>query len=86
MPLSARVYKCENCGLSRDRDLNASKNLEKYGTTDSLSGSKACGELNQHPPLSPLIRGDERGVDSMKQEVNIHPMKSGDLLVMSKFE
>ena len=78
MPLSARVYKCENCGLSMDRDLNASKNLEKYGSTDSLSGSKACGESNQLSSKS--IK------DSMKQEVNIHPMKSGDLLVMSKFE
>ena len=30
MPLSKRVYSCENCGLKIDRDLNASVNLEKY--------------------------------------------------------
>lgn len=47
MQLSKRVYECENCGLKIDRDLNASINLELYPTTDSLSGSKACGESNQ---------------------------------------
>ena len=29
MPLSERVYKCENCGLEMDRDLNASINLKQ---------------------------------------------------------
>ena len=29
MPLSVRVYKCENCGLKMDRDLNASINLRE---------------------------------------------------------
>ena len=72
MPLSKRVYECENCGLKIDRDLNASINLELYPTTDSLSGSKACGESNQ-------LNGKSIK-DSVKQEVNIHPMKSGDLL------
>ena len=28
--LSERTYKCEYCGLTIDRDLNAAKNLEKY--------------------------------------------------------
>jgi len=64
MPLSKRVYECENCGLKIDRDLNASINLELYPTTDSLSGSKACGESNQLNSKSVK--------DSMKQEVNIH--------------
>jgi putative transposase len=71
MPLSKRVYECENCGLKIDRDLNASINLELYPTTDSLSGSKACGESNQLNTL--CIK------DSVKQEMNIHPMKSGNL-------
>lgn len=71
MPLSKRVYECSHCGLKIDRDLNGSLNLQLYPTTDSLSGSKACGELNQLSSKS--IK------DSVKQEVNIHPMKSGDL-------
>ena len=29
MPLSERVFRCDNCGLEIDRDLNASLNLEK---------------------------------------------------------
>jgi putative transposase len=79
MPLNKRVYECSHCGLKIDRDLNASINLELYPTTcsehsrttDSSSGSKACEELNQLSSKS--IK------DSLKQEVNIHPMKSGDL-------
>lgn len=31
MDLSDRVYVCPNCGLIMDRDLNAAKNLSKYG-------------------------------------------------------
>jgi len=71
MPLSKRVYECKNCGLKIDRDLNASINLELYPTTHSLWGSKACGESNQLSGKS--IK------DSVKQEVNVHPMKSGNL-------
>jgi putative transposase len=40
MLLSERVYQCENCGISLDRDLNAAKNLA------SMAGSlpvSACG-------------------------------------------
>ena len=29
MPLKERVFNCGNCGVSIDRDLNASLNLEK---------------------------------------------------------
>ncbi|MGI0480201.1 zinc ribbon domain-containing protein, partial [Geminocystis sp. CENA526] len=74
--LSKRVYECENCGLKIDRDLNASINLELYPTTDSLSESKACGESNQLNGKS--IR------DSVKQEVNVHPMKSGNLTILDQ--
>ncbi len=47
MPLSKRVYECENCSLKIDSDLNASIHMELYPTTDSLSESKACEESNQ---------------------------------------
>ena len=30
MPLSVRLYECENCGFKADRDLNAAVNLENY--------------------------------------------------------
>ncbi|MEA5543905.1 MAG: zinc ribbon domain-containing protein, partial [Limnoraphis robusta] len=30
MPLKERVFNCNNCGVSVDRDLNASLNLEGY--------------------------------------------------------
>jgi len=51
MPLHQRVFRCESCGLEKDRDLNAAINLvgwyfEVYlpSTTPSLGGSHACGD------------------------------------------
>jgi putative transposase len=67
MPLKERVYTCQNCGQTMDRDLNASINLEywcpgiDYPKTVSCTGF-ACGE--SHPPNSSSVR------DSVKQEVN----------------
>lgn len=46
LKLSERIYHCENCKVSIDRDFNASKNLASLGTTHSSSGSKVCGELS----------------------------------------
>ncbi|MBD3260715.1 MAG: IS200/IS605 family element transposase accessory protein TnpB, partial [Candidatus Altiarchaeales archaeon] len=48
LTLQDRIYICD-CGLSIDRDLNASINLEHYGldklkNTVSSTGIKACGE------------------------------------------
>ena len=40
MPLSVRVFQCEACGLVKDRDLNASINLERLAvgsTVESLT-------------------------------------------------
>jgi len=36
LKLSDRVYKCENCGLEIDRDLNSSINLSRAGTYEIL--------------------------------------------------
>lgn len=62
LKLSERVYKCDNCGLEIDRDLNAAKNLANYGTTHKSGGSKACGESNS------VLETKRR--DFMKQEIN----------------
>jgi putative transposase len=43
MSLSEREYICESCGMRMDRDLNASKNLNKLSTASS-AGCEACGE------------------------------------------
>ena len=44
--LSDRTWRCPPCGSVHDRDKNAAKNLEKYGTV-SYTGRDACGELVQ---------------------------------------
>jgi putative transposase len=44
LSLSERTYKCENCGLEMDRDLNAAINLANYSPTLKYKGSEACGE------------------------------------------
>lgn len=68
MPLSKRIFKCGNCGIELDRDLNASINLEnwhpliEFPRTVSSTGI-ACGELSK-------LNGSTVK-DSMKQEENI---------------
>lgn len=50
LKLSDRIYKCDNCGLKIDRDLNASINLKNEGikilNTESSSGIYAYGDHN----------------------------------------
>lgn len=43
LSLSERVFNCESCGYSIDRDLNAAINLANYRPTQKLGGSEACG-------------------------------------------
>jgi putative transposase len=72
MPLSQRVFRCEACGLERDRDLNAALNLKAHGLahltgpTASSAGSHACGDPSGGG-TAPLSRSTSHG--SVKQEV-----------------
>ena len=62
MPLSRRVYRCPECGLVLDRDLNAALNIAREGTrilegtvghtgTAGLEPANACGaEVRPAPP------------------------------------
>jgi putative transposase len=45
MPMEIRIYNCPDCGMSLDRDLNASINIKRLGlNTLGRRGIKACGE------------------------------------------
>lgn len=45
MPLSKRIFNCQDCGISIDRDLNASLNIRNIGlNTLGHSGINACGD------------------------------------------
>ena len=44
MPLSERTYNCQRCGMSKDRDVNASINILRRATTLGQRGSHAQGE------------------------------------------
>jgi putative transposase len=72
LTLADRIYKCEACGLEIDRDLNAAINLEKYPSTASSAGIKACGENNQY-----LGSKEPKQVISGKQEANTGSLDSG---------
>jgi putative transposase len=54
LELSDRIWICQNCGATHDRDENASDVLRDYGlkilATESSSGSNACGEC-----VSPIL-------------------------------
>jgi len=42
LTLSDRVFRCDNCGLEIDRDLNAAINLEELAVGSTVT---ACGEV-----------------------------------------
>lgn len=45
MPLNKRTFNCPDCGISMDRDLNASLNIRNIGlSTLGHSGCQACGD------------------------------------------
>ena len=44
MPLSERTFHCQNCGMSKDRDLNAGINILKRATSGQ-GGSRASGDI-----------------------------------------
>ena len=44
LKLSERMFHCEQCGCSIDRDLNASLNLKSMAVSSTVT---ACGEVNQ---------------------------------------
>lgn len=61
LKLSERTYKCGNCGLKIDRDLNAAINLANYSPTPKCGESKAFGERAE--PIK--VQGS-----SVKNEIN----------------
>ncbi|MFN4280588.1 MAG: RNA-guided endonuclease TnpB family protein, partial [Thermosynechococcus sp.] len=56
------VYNCAHCGISIDRDLNASLKLLKFVSTPSSGGIEACGEVTSLESVALET--------SMKQEVS----------------
>jgi putative transposase len=50
MPLRERTFECENCGAVKDRDFNASLNLEQYPTSVGLTDN-TCGGGAADSPL-----------------------------------
>jgi putative transposase len=48
LPLGARIYQCEHCGLVIDRDLNAARNLAALAETMVVAGS-GSETLNARP-------------------------------------
>ena len=69
LKLKDRVFKCSSCGLEIDRDLNASLNLYRLGSsTVSSTGIKVCGVSYQTGVVSTKQ-------DTMKQKANINQSK-----------
>lgn len=65
LKLSDRVFKCNSCGLEIDRDLNASLNLCRLGSsTVSSTGINVCGV-----PYQTGVAKAKQG--TMKQKLNI---------------
>lgn len=62
MPLNKRTYDCPECGLSIDRDLNASINIKNFSlqNTDGQSGINACGDGG----LLPSVKQEKECLDN----------------------
>lgn len=56
LPLSERIYRCSECHLEIDRDLNAAKCLEQLISTASSAGIKACGQNGSTIMLKTLLQ------------------------------
>src|SRR5258706_2701386 len=67
LTLAARTFRCQNCGLVIDRDLNAAKNLEKLADS-SPDRINACGEGSAGASLWAGVK-----LPSVKQEPNAFP-------------
>ncbi|MBO0685767.1 MAG: IS607 family element transposase accessory protein TnpB [Candidatus Dormibacteraeota bacterium] len=46
LELSERIFRCEDCGLELDRDLNAARNLEQWARMNSMVAGSAPETLN----------------------------------------
>lgn len=62
LSLSERLFRCEKCGMTMDRDLNASANLKNLA---ARLAATACGEVS-----SGRVGDDSVKLASMKQEPN----------------
>jgi putative transposase len=66
LPLSVRNWACWKCGARHDRDLNATRNLEKLAASSAVT---ACGGEGSGPRRKPRVKPAP-----VKQEPNaIHP-------------
>ncbi len=68
MPLSERTYICQRCGMSKDRDINASINILKRATPGQRE-SHAQGENRQYVPT-----GNANGLDELRTD-KTHPLR-----------
>jgi putative transposase len=64
LTLSDRTFHCEQCGLVRDRDLNAAINLEKLAGS-SPDSQNACGAVSAGARSGPRVK-----LAAVKQEPN----------------
>lgn len=58
MPLSARTYKCPECGMRMDRDLNAAVNIEREGLRilNERNGTAGCAGTGDETSRKPVER------------------------------
>jgi putative transposase len=66
LALSQRTFRCEDCGLEIDRDLNAARNLEHLAARSAVT---ACGEDRSGAERKPRVKRASR-----KQEPNSPPV------------
>jgi putative transposase len=67
MPVNVRVYTCKECGYVEDRDINAAKNIEKWGFQEFF-GIKKGEEISCVDVVFGLLSSDMESSTQMKHE------------------
>ena len=67
MPLSKRIFKCEKCGMVKDRDLNASENINRLGQ----SRINACGDDS----LELSMKQEKAGLENQTEATRACPVE-----------
>ena len=71
LPLSERVFNCDDCGLSIDRDLNAAINIQVAGSAPETLNARGGDVSRANSMLGNVVPGEARTKQAQKSAVRL---------------